>query len=73
MLGWGGWKPSKSELITYCFDLIMFLKMGFQELYHLTVPHTVSPKKIKWSRGFLHWGQFFNISIFPYNCSRFFY
>ena len=26
--GWGGWNPSKLELITYCFDLIMFLKMG---------------------------------------------
>ena len=27
-IGWGGWNPSKLELITYCFDLIMFLKMG---------------------------------------------
>ena len=26
--GWGDWKPSKSELITYCFDLIIFLKVG---------------------------------------------
>ena len=26
--GWGGWKPSKSELITYCFDLIIFFKVG---------------------------------------------